>query len=106
INGCTDCHGPDLSGGVMVDEPPFRVVASNLTSGRGGIGTSYSEIDLDRVIRHGVRPDGGPVLVMPSSGYNRLSDDDAARIIAYLRSLPPVDNELPRTQVRFLGRIL
>jgi mono/diheme cytochrome c family protein len=106
INGCTDCHGADFSGKVMVDDPPFRVVASNLTSGAGGIGSRYSDADFDRSIRHGVRPDGRPLFIMPSAAYNRLSDADAADIIAYLRSVPAVDSELPGTEIRTVGRLL
>jgi mono/diheme cytochrome c family protein len=105
-NGCRDCHGHDLSGQVIEDAPPFRVVASNLTSGRGGIGGQYSDVDWDRSIRHGVRPDGRPVFIMPSAAYHRLSDADAAALIAYLKTVPPVDHELPATEVRALGRMM
>src|SRR5690554_4173112 len=93
INGCRDCHGADLSGQVFVDAPPFRIVASNLTSGEGGVGARYSDADWDRAIRHGVRPDGRAVFIMPSAAYHNLSDDDTAALIAYLKSVAPVDNE-------------
>lgn len=106
IHGCRDCHGSDLSGAVFIDAPPFRVTASNLTPGRGGVGSLYSSEDFDRVIRNGVRPDGRPVFVMPSAAYHRLSDDDAAALIAYLMSVEPVDNELPPTEIRTAGRLL
>lgn len=104
--GCQDCHGEDYSGQVFADAPPFRVVASNLTAGAGGIGDDYSDEDWDRTIRHGVRPDGRPVLIMPSAAFHNLSDYDTAALIAYLKTLPPVDNELPETEVRALGRAL
>lgn len=106
IHGCIDCHGDQFDGRVFVDDPPFRVVASNLTRGAGGIGQSYDATDFDRAIRHGLRPDGSPLLIMPSAAYHRLSDEDAADLIAYLRQLPAVDNVLPQTQVRPLGRVL
>lgn len=106
IHGCTDCHGPDLSGAVLLDEAPFLMVASNLTRGQGGIGISYSGVDFDRAIRHGVRPDGRSLLVMPSAAYHNLSDRDAGEIIAYLQNAPPVDNELPVSRVKPLGRLL
>lgn len=105
-NGCADCHGEDMEGQVMMDAPPFRVVASNLTAGRGGIGASYSVEDLDRAIRNGVRPDGRPLIIMPSAAFHNMSDRDAAALLAYLRTVPPVDNELPETQVKAMGRIL
>lgn len=105
IYGCTDCHGGDLSGQVFIDAPPFRVTASNLTPGSGGIG-HYSVEDLDRAIRHGVKPDGRSVVVMPSSAYHHLSDDDVADLIAYIKNLPPVDNEMPPTTIKAMGRIM
>ncbi|MDX1420503.1 MAG: cytochrome c [Rubricoccaceae bacterium] len=105
-NGCTDCHGPDLSGQVFADAPPFRVVASNLTAGAGGVGRAYTAEDLDRAIRHGVKPDGRPVMIMPSAAFHQMSDEDAAALIAYLQQVPPVDNELPPTEFRVPGRIM
>src|SRR5690606_10368100 len=48
IHGCTHCHGQDLGGRVFEDAPPFRIVASNLTAGNGGIGATYDERDFDR----------------------------------------------------------
>lgn len=104
-NGCTDCHTEDLRGQVLLDIPPFRATAANLTSGRGGVGSRYSVEDWDRTIRHGVKPNGRPVIVMPSAAFHQLSDEDAAALIAYLRSVPPVDNELPPTEIRAPGRI-
>ena len=106
INGCADCHGENLAGQVFVDAPPFRVTASNLTSGEGGVGRRYSAEDYDRAIRHGVRPDGRPLLIMPSAAFHRLSDDDAAALIAYVMSVPPVDNPLPPSVVRLPGRLM
>src|SRR5690606_21794416 len=91
---------------VFADAPPFRMVASNLTRGRGGVGAIYDAVDFDRAIRHGVRPDGTSLFLMPAAGYHGLSDDDAAHIIAYLMNIPPVDNELPEREIRPLGRIL
>ena len=52
---CQECHGEKLEGEVMEDDSAFgRVVASNLTSGKGGVGGRYTEIDFVRAIRHGV----------------------------------------------------
>src|SRR5690606_27734055 len=79
-NGCTDCHAANLAGQVFVDAPPFRIVASNLTAGAGGVGGRYSAEDFDRAIRHGLRPDGSPLLIMPSAAFHRLADEDAAAL--------------------------
>ncbi len=107
ILSCTECHGEDLSGLVYIDAPPFRVVGSNLTPGRGGAGGSYSPRDWDRAIRHGVLSDGRAVIpVMPSQLYHSLSDEDTNALIAYLMSLDPVDTEHPDTALRFLGKVL
>ncbi|MBV9097610.1 MAG: cytochrome c, partial [Frankiaceae bacterium] len=53
-----------------------------------------------------VRPDGTRLLIMPSWGYAAFSDDDAASVIAYVRSLPPVDRITPRVKLGPLGRVL
>lgn len=104
--GCVDCHGANLGGQVLEDAPPFLAVAPNLTTGRGGLAARYTPVDFDRSIRHGVKPDGRGVLIMPSAAFNRMSDQDAAAIIAYLKAAPPVDNELPQGEVRPMGRLL
>lgn len=107
IGSCTECHGDGLSGDLVVDDPMFgTVVATNLTSGRGGIGGSYTDIDYVRAIRHGVRPDGKAMVIMPSQYFNEFSDDDLGAIISYLKTLPPVDNDLPETSLGPLGRVL
>lgn len=106
INGCRDCHGPALAGNVFADAPPFRVVASNLTRGVGGVGELYDARTFDRAIRHGVGYDGKALYIMPAAGYHNLSDEDAANIIAFLQTLPPVNNELPATEFHLLGRLL
>ncbi len=103
---CTECHGENFQGDIIADDALCcRVVASNLTAGKGGIGGSYSDSDFVRAIRHGVGPDGKPLLIMPSNFFNNYNDDDLGAIIAYLKSLPPVDSELPTTTVGPLGRL-
>jgi len=107
ISKCGDCHGANLGGQVFIDAGPLgTVIASNLTAGRGGILNAYDDAALERAIRHGVRPNGRGLYIMPSPEFYHLSDADVAAIIAYLRSVPPVDNELPASEVRTLGRAL
>ncbi len=88
---CTECHGPDLSGKVVIDSPAFAiVVAPNLTSGAGGVGRlSVSQWDL--AVRHGLARDGRAMVLMPADGYASLSIEDLADLVAWLSSLPPVD---------------
>lgn len=104
IYGCTDCHGADLAGTVMVDDAVIMAVAPNLTP--AGVGASYTATDWDRAIRHGVRPSGRSMFIMPSKAYHGISDDEAAALIAYLSALPAVENALPATKVRLPGRLL
>lgn len=101
---CADCHGDDFAGKVMGDAPPFRLVASNLTP--GGETAAYDAADWDRAVRHGVRPDGTALFVMPSKAFNKMADDELAALVAYLQSLPPVGNELARVEWKPLGRAL
>lgn len=97
IAKCVDCHGANLQGKLLVDDPKFaRLAASNLTAGKGGVATRYqTDEDWVRAIRHGVRPDGKALIFMPSNEYWHLNDQDLGDIIAYLEALAPVDNELP-----------
>ncbi len=107
IRGCTDCHGANLAGGAFIDDPAIgRIVASNLTSGRGGVGGLYRDEDWVRAIRHGVGPDGKPLLFMPAQEFYYLGDEDLGALIAYLKSIPAVDNEPPKDAVGPLGRIM
>jgi mono/diheme cytochrome c family protein len=105
--GCEACHGEQLQGLVYLDNPAIgQVITPNLTTGKGGIGTQRTEVDLVRSIRHGLRPDGTPLLFMPSTEFYFLSDQDLGRAIAYIRSLPPVDNEMPPSKLSVTGRIV
>ena len=90
--GCAECHGADGAGRTFIDDPNGLFARSaNLTRGNGSAVLSYTELDWVRAIRHGVKPDGRPLFVMPSEDYSRLSNDDLAALVAYTRSLPPQD---------------
>lgn len=105
--GCADCHGEDAGGAEFMDNAPMgRLWAANLTGGEGGIAGTFTDADWDRAVRHGVRPDGKPVMFMPSQEFWPLSDDDLAALIAYYRSVPPVDREIPAPSPGPLARIL
>lgn len=108
IAKCTDCHGANLQGQVMVDNAAFgTLAAANLTSGKGGVAKSYqSDADWVRSIRHAVNPAGRPLFFMPSALYNGMTDEDLGRLIAYLKSLPPVDNTLPASKIGPVARAL
>lgn len=86
--GCADCHGANGAGRDFVKTDSVHLAGANITP--AGITASYKPTDWDRAIRHGVKPDGRPILVMPSEDYNRFTDADLASVVAYVRSLAPV----------------
>lgn len=103
---CGECHGDDFGGGVMVDAFPIgRLLGPNLTPGQGGVTAEYSAADWDRIVRHGIRRDGRPA-VMPSEDFFLMSDQELSDIITYVRSVPPVDNEVPPVRLGPLGKVL
>lgn len=107
ISKCVECHGDDLGGQVVFDGLPMaRVVAPNLTSGRGGIAGNRSDDDFLVAIRHGLGLGGRPLVLMPARNYWHMGDVDAASLIAYLRTLPPVDRELEPVKFGLVGRVL
>lgn len=111
---CANCHGkpaqknvqgtdPDLSGGVLFDLPLGKIYSPNLTPGKGGIGT-FSDREIARVLRYGVRPDGTAMLdIMP---FHNTSDEDLQAIISYLRQLKPVNRIQPKTNFSIPGKIV
>lgn len=100
--GCGNCHTPlgptgpvmdlELTGRVVEKNAMFTAVAPNLTP--AGPIAAWSDDELARAIREGIRPDGsviGPP--MPIALYRGLSDSDLAAMVAFLRSLPAKDGE-------------
>jgi mono/diheme cytochrome c family protein len=90
--GCMDCHGPDLAGAKVIDDPMAgKIHGANLTRGAGGLPSDYNDVDFLRAIRHGVTREGRPLVLMPSQEYTTLSDEDVSAMIAYLKTVPAVD---------------
>lgn len=103
---CLECHGKDLGGGIMMDAAPVgRFVGPNLTSGKGGVVSQYTVVDWDRMVRHGVKPNGQGS-VMPSLDFLEMSDQELSDIIAYIRAAPPVDKEQPPSTLGPIGYVL
>lgn len=109
IVACGNCHSPrdengefiegmELAGGFVIEEPAFRAYAPNITPDEEtGIG-SWTDEEIIRAVREGIRPDGqvlGPPMGFPF--YRGISDQDMRAIVAYLRSVPAVHNEVPRS---------
>jgi mono/diheme cytochrome c family protein len=87
--GCVDCHGTDGAGRAFIDDGSMRVKGANISPGPGNVVAKYTAADWERTLRHGVKPDGRPLLIMPSEDYNRLTDADLGALVAYVRQLPP-----------------
>ena len=104
---CSDCHTANMGGQVFYTVPGMLTVPTpNLTAGSGGIGASFNDQDWVRAIRHGIRPDGKALFIMPSGAFHEMSDTDLGSVIAYIQSLPPVDNLMPERRVEIMGRVM
>lgn len=105
--GCMECHGHDLAGATVFDNGAMgRVDGPNLTRGRGGAGGSFSDLDFVRAIRHGVAPDGRGLFLMPSTDYSTFTNRDMGDLIAYVKSVPPVDKPSGPVSLGPVARIL
>ena len=89
--GCMECHGADGAGHVVIDDKDsgFFARAPNITGGAASPARSYTDADWVRTVRHGIKPSGEPLLIMPSDDYAHMTDADVGAIVAYVRSLPP-----------------
>lgn len=105
--GCADCHGTNAGGATLVDDGKgLKLAGPNLTAGNPEM-ASYQPVDWVRSIRHGVGTDGRPLRLMPSEDYNRLTDQDLASIVAYVRHLAPVTGQERGTvQLPLPGRVM
>lgn len=92
--GCVDCHGSDLGGAKIIDDPAMGVIhGSNLTPGRGSRTAEYQDADWIRAIRHGVSRERKALFLMPSQEYAEFSNADLGALIAYLKTVPAVDRD-------------
>lgn len=116
VAGCVGCHsehdwknrgaippGMEGAGEVMpITELPGRIVAPNITpDAETGAGT-WSDDQLARAIREGIGHDGRALFpMMPYEDFRKMSDEDLASIIVYLRSLPARRRSLPKSEIIF-----
>ena len=113
IAGCGNCHTPHLpdgsldeskafSGAFVIEDPGFKAYARNITPDmETGIG-SWTDDQVVNAIRNGQRPDGtflGPP--MSFAWYKRMSDTDVRAIVAYIRTVKPIRNEVQRGTYNF-----
>lgn len=112
IAACGNCHTPKnakgqpirekkFAGGFEMREKPFTAVSANITQDKEtGIG-EWTDDQIARAIREGIRPDGsliGPP--MPFELYRKLSDRDVRALVAYLRTIKPVRNRVAKSVYR------
>lgn len=107
IAGCAtaDCHGTDLGGGKTIDMGPLgKMTGPNISM--GGLGAVYSDGELARVIRHGVKKDGRTVRLMPVQDINWFSDADLLALVSFIKSAPAIERVNGENTWKTLGKIL
>lgn len=106
VIGCAGCHGEGLAGTPEFAEgfPVNSFAAPNLTS--NGVGAFLDQDDWVNALRHGVGHDGRGLIVMPASGFAKLTADDLASVIAYVEQVPAAGEAMPPRDFGFLGQIL
>lgn len=109
LAACGYCHGADskpgaaLSGGRVMVDSYGEVRVANITPADSGIG-SWRTDEVMRAIRVSVDPAGDWLSEEGHAGYAWLSDNDLFGVIAYLRTVTPVENVVPRRKLSFLTR--
>lgn len=99
------CHGGDLAGGETIAMGPVaQLTGPNITP--GGLGAAYSDGEIARLVRHGIKKDGKSVRFMPAHEFGWLPDNDLTALVSYLRTVPAVDRPNGPTQVKTLGKVL
>ena len=115
VVGCTTCHTPrdwtKFSGpvkpeltGAGGDEFPLgpagTLYAKNITPAALG---SWSDAELHRAVTAGVSKDGTPLFpLMPYPHFGIMAEDDLQAVLAYVRSLKPIENgNIPERSLSF-----
>jgi mono/diheme cytochrome c family protein len=105
--GCAECHGAAGGGRRFVDGgDSLQLAGPAIARGDGTATARYNVVDWVRTVRHGVKPDGTPLRVMPSEDFNRLTDADLGALIAYTQSLPPVPAQAAVIRLPLPARVL
>jgi mono/diheme cytochrome c family protein len=115
--GCLYCHSPHdwtkpddpilpgMAGAgqqLPYTDLPGKVFAPNLTPDKETGAGNWTDDMLARGIREGIGHDGRALFgIMPFAHYRNMPDEDLASIIVYLRTLPPVKNAVPKTEIIF-----
>ena len=90
----------------MIDDPAIgRILGPNLTAGAGSVTAGFRPSDWDRIVRHGVKPDGTPAL-MPSGDFQQMSDQELSDVVLFIGSQPPVNHRVPPPALGPVGKVL
>jgi cytochrome c553 len=103
---CRDCHTSDLSGKNMIKAPFANIDSANITPSQSGAVYGFTDADFVRVLRHGVDDKGRALVIMPAQEFWYFSDQDLGDIIAYIKTIPPVEKSHKDPQINFLGKIM
>jgi len=107
LGECTACHGENLGGGREEKFGPLgRIVYPNVTTGKGGRLSGYSDAELARLIKHGIKRDGHTVVMMPSENMAWWPMEDVVAVISYLRTVAPVDGNPGVIELGILAKVL
>lgn len=102
IVGCwAGCHGQTGQGGSIDMDGYYSVAAPNLSS----IIPRYSNEELARLIRFGVKRDGRTALGMTSYTFFPLADEDLTNIISHLRRQPPLPSTPGHRKITMTARV-
>jgi mono/diheme cytochrome c family protein len=105
IGACQDCHGADLGGKLMGDMGPVGAVYSPNIS-PGGAGGKYSDAELARLLRDGIKRDGTSLLFMPSWDFRWWSEADVVALISWFRVQPASKRASGASHIGVLGKVL
>jgi mono/diheme cytochrome c family protein len=116
VSGCLFCHSdldPSVEGlpvkaglagagrALTAEDMPW-LTAPNLTADQETGAGRWTDDMLARAIREGIGHDGRTLFpMMPYQNYAKMSDEDLASVITYIRSLPAVRQQHPRTAIPF-----
>jgi len=107
-HGAPQVLGMELSGQTLTLAGfPGTAVAPNITPDPETGAGNWTDDQIARAIREGIKRDGTTIFpLMPYFEYKKLSDEDLASVVVYLRSVPPVRRSQPRSKINFPVNLL
>ncbi len=107
VRGCYHCHGENLAGAMIVDDPAIGYLGGpNITPGDGSVVKDYKTEDWIRAIRFAVTPAGRKLHLMPAPDFAYMTNEEMGFLIAFLKTLKPVNKENPQSHPGPLARVL